>query len=948
LIMNISQIFPEEDSAIWNEDPGHRRLELTHLDQVSLIHGPKLASQYSAQDEYGVGFQPEAHILEPTTPLKRSSLKGRIATPKAIPDAIRSKITLLGVDTPPAKSLDLKNPGKAPQNLTIASSRKIDSRPAKGALATVEPPDKSIEQNNNVREEQNNNALLATSVVMDKTAFVRRNGQYFTRKALMIAGIKYEKSARVSADIVQDFSHRTSKKSTGGRQSIKEPGRRASMTADVKEPLLAKDRSLQRLMASSFLVSGKPDTHIVSKMRIKFAGKQYSPGNHIPSSTARAWANKVIQDILDSGQALPVDEADWDVELARLDSSNHNQNNNNNSNNNNSGKGAKDLGDGGGDKRAGGAKEPAGGGKDPGDDGDDDGDDDPSISESLTTESTKSGCSDPDNRGKSMPSPFERHRERWCLRAHMIRSLDKERVQQQYRLDVTDFDRSIPSGTRGTTTYNQQKQQFPYGLSNKYSFSQVNHSGYRVIVQHLAAHWTKGCERADFNVFLWHAFTPEFKKHFRTRFAEQLRESKHHENQHRLDGNYLNRAKVPSEEELSSMNAIDLLPLLYICLMPTQWQGKSPTSLITLTKELITDEIAHYKSHNSQYLGGLITYLGNYEIATSELFMALDEIEKAMLTMEWWVQRWFPVRPVGSNKMTFQIILDKALDDTSTGINLYGIYSLWQESQPAYRQPQHFSHILRTKRELMEAERTTVTPVSSLLMRLLSMPTRMRDPAMEGTSRPASEEAKQVKFVPRGPFSPPLDRAKPAAGWGAKPAGRNLHALHGVFEDMDMTAGDHEDEDLHEPDEQEDEVQAATPLASLNSTGANGMSGQRPTNDSKLRSSDLSGKACDKMVLRGACYANTAGSCPWDHKQSVVEAARKACIDEWKRSNKDSRGTIAHNLNVMQAAFNRPYTNTNLYDHLDQYVGAVRGNDDRDQASATPPSDTSGAESEVA
>lgn len=906
--MNISQIFPEGDSAIWQEEPGHRRLELSPLDQVSLIHGPKLASQ----DEYGVGFQPEAHIPEPTTPQKRSSLKGRMATPKAIPDAIRSKITLLGVDqdqnnTFHGKSPDLKNPGKAPQNLTIASSRKIDSGPAKGALATVEPPDKSIEQ-------------LSTSVVMDKTAFVRRNGHFYTRKALLIAGIKYEKSARVSADVVQDFSQRTSKKSSGGRQSIREPGRRASMTADAKEPLLAKDRSLQRLMASSFQVSGKPDTHIVSKMRIKFAGKQYNPGNHIPSSTARAWANKVIQDILDSGQALPVDEADWDDELARLDSSNHNQNNNNNANNNNNNSG----------KHA----------KDPGDGGDDDDDDDPSISESLTTDSTKSGCSDPDNRGKSMPSPFERHRERWCLRAHMIRSLDKERVQQQYRLDVKDFDRSIPSGPRGTTTYNQQKQQFPYGLSNKYSFSQVNHSGYRVIVQHLAAHWTKGCERADFNVFLWHAFTPEFKKHFRTRFAEQLRESKHHENQHRLDGNYLNRAKVPSEEELSSMNAIDLLPLLYICLMPTQWQGKSPTSLITLTKELITDEIAHYKSHNSQYLGGLITYLGNYEIATSELFMALDEIEKAMLTMEWWVQRWFPVRPVGSNKMTFQTILDKALDDTSTGINLYGIYALWQESQPAYRQPQHFSHILRTKRELMEAERTTVTPVSSLLMRLLSMPTRMRDPTMEGTSRPAAEEAKQVKFVPRG--------AKPAVGWGAKPAGRNLHALHGVFEDSDTTAGDHEEEDSHEPDTQEDEVQAATPLASLNSTAANGMSGQRPTNDSKLRGSDLSGKACDKMVLRGACYANTAGSCPWDHKQSVVEAARKACIDEWKRSNKDSRGTIAHNLNVMQAAFNRPYTNTNLYDHLDQYVGAVRGNDDRDQASATPPSDTSGAESEVA
>ncbi len=123
----------------------------------------------------------------------------------------------------------------------------------------------------------------------------------------------------------------------------------------------------------------------------------------------------------------------------------------------------------------------------------------------------------------------------------------------------------------------------------------------------------------------------------------------------------------------------------------------------------------------------------------------------------------------------------------------------------------------------MEAERTTVTPVSSLLMGLFSMPTRMRDPAMEGTSRPASEEAKQVKFVPRGPFSPPLDRAKPAAGWGAKPAGRNLNALHGVFADMDMTAGDQEDEDLHEPAEQEDEVQAATHIASLNSTRANGM-----------------------------------------------------------------------------------------------------------------------------
>ena len=451
-----------------------------------------------------------------------------------------------------------------------------------------------------------------------------------------------------------------------------------------------------------------------------------------------------------------------------------------------------------------------------------------------------------------------------------------------------------------STLFQRSKKVF----DKMYNSEVLDHKTFRTIEVDVVSFWSLGPNLAQLEINLYKHFGQKLKTDFKNKLTIQLSQSMQAKNRHRLDVGCLDMQKVPLETELNAMHADRLLPLLYVCLMPTQILGNKETAFEPLVMSLITDEIGHLLETIQPHLANTETYLSNYETVTREWFMAMREIDKTLQTMEWWVGEWYPIKPKTKDILGYQTVLNVILNKAPTGLNMYGIWTLWTPNRE--KKYFHSSHLIRDKEQVMKVERNLILPASAVIQRLLDPPVYDK---RESSFHPKIElnDANKGRFIP---FRRPTPKT-PAASFNAL----EVEQPYADPEDNDQQPCEEEKQQLLEernsPVTIQEEIQPSAPLAQLttssgahNNRPSNSQHGQRPQPVQRKKG------ACDAAVLRDTCYADSRGTCPYSHAKTDIAEARRKYLEGWK-TDKSGLSTLA-NMDLLAATFGR-------HDVVDRY-----------------------------
>ena len=489
-------------------------------------------------------------------------------------------------------------------------------------------------------------------------------------------------------------------------------------------------------------------------------------------------------------------------------------------------------------------------------------------------------------------------------------------------MDIYEFDNSATypiDPTFNGTVWQQSK----YRFTKVYEFSGIHFRAYRIIFLDMVALWSKGAMKADVTVFLYNHLGDRLKKDFKLKLTEHLAQAKIPALHHRLDISYLEMKKVPSEMELEAMRAETILPLLFICLMPLGKQGTKDTTFEARVIELVKDEISYLLETIQPYLRNTETYLINYETVTREWFNALDEIDKTIRMMEWYVGEWYPVKPKTTEMLGYTKVLNSVYNSAPTGLNMFGLWTMWEVY--AHKKYFHSSHLLRDKKQIMMAERRMATPASEFVAKLADPPVLKSNP---------SDAALQIKATVIKPSANKQSQKKGDAT--KKPPFYNFKRKAAGFNNIQIVTSDGELSENEMPglvpkdipdllsssDEESSDDEPDNKLNFITSSGQNSKTQQNQNG----RHNDHKGKpkkhdngapkkrsgACDAKVLRDHCFDP---DCPYDHSDEVVQAAQKKYLSKWDVS-KTSMACIA-NMNLLRETFNDRQDIINSYQHFE-------------------------------
>ena len=331
---------------------------------------------------------------------------------------------------------------------------------------------------------------------------------------------------------------------------------------------------------------------------------------------------------------------------------------------------------------------------------------------------------DPADKHKPMPSPVHLYGSEWILRVEM-RTTKLDRTSLPQPLDVSAFHNHtvVEEGTRI-----DKKTPFVKGPTNRYSFKTVSVRSYRIMLADLVAHWCRG-PTADQNVYLFACWDSDFQKDFVRRWRAQCSAALSHP--HRQDGRYIETYQKYTAAQFGAVSAINLVYLVYICLLPLRKgkEGQTHECMVTAVKEVVNDKIGYLVERYAAYMSnGIMDFLSNYNIVTEAIFLAMSEIEYAIRVYEWWMNvGWFDVFPAGesaSRSQCFTHILDAALTKASTPqFDLYGLWHHWDVSSVIrLTRHRHVSTYLAAKRSKQQLQQAYFEPLHSYLPSLLNLP----------------------------------------------------------------------------------------------------------------------------------------------------------------------------------------------------------------------------------
>ena len=559
------------------------------------------------------------------------------------------------------------------------------------------------------------------------------------------------------------------------------------------------------------------------------------------------------------------------------------------------------------------------GGNDDDDGGDDDDDDDDKTRDTLASAKSDKEATrgDPQNPGQPMPSPIVVYGSRFCYRKKTIEDLKTGRNSHvRVNVNIFEFDRTARNEndpTLNNTVYQRAKEEF----KKQYDFSSIHFRAYRIIFNDLVALWSKGATKANPDVFLYRHMGSRMRKDFKLQLTEHLAQANIPRNSYRKDISYLTMQKIPSDTELDSTTADVLLPLLFVCLMPTGTLGSKDSSFESRVIELIKDEISYLLESIQPYLANIEVYLSNYETVTREWFLALDEIDKTLQIMEWYVNEWYPVKPKTKELSGYLNILNSVLNSAPTGLNMYGLFTMW--TVYSHKKYYHSSHLIRDKRQVMMVERKAILPSQAFVQRHLDPPLAKRENLADVTRISiAINRLDDKSNVKRNTFVP-YKRKKTVS-----------------YNHINVAGSDEEVDEQDEQEQYQDEYEQN--LAMITSSGGGQPNRQHssdnrlpranngnpsygnkpyPSRDNQNKNDNIKPRkgACDAYLLRGHCYNN---ECPHSHDEQVVKLAKQNYISKWN-SNKTYLACLA-NMELLKETFENRTSVVNDYEHFEASV----------------------------
>ena len=540
---------------------------------------------------------------------------------------------------------------------------------------------------------------------------------------------------------------------------------------------------------------------------------------------------------------------------------------------------------------------------------------------------------DPLHRNKPMPSPVQLHGSEWILRVEM-RSTKIDRTSLPQPLDVSAFHNHtvVEEGTRI-----DKKTPFLKGPSNRYPFKSVSVRSYRIMLTDLVAHWCRG-PTADQNVYLFACWDSDFQNDFIRRWRAQCSAALSHP--HRQDGRYIETYQKYTAAQFGAMSAINLVHLVYICLLPLRKgkEGQAHECMFTAVKEVVNDEIGYLVERYTAYMkNGIIDFLSNYNIVTEAIFLAMSEIEYAIRVYEWWMNvGWFDVFPAGesaSRSQCFTHILDAALTKASTPqFDLYGLWHHW-DVKLALRtaRPRHVSTYLAAKRSKQQLQQAYFEPLHTFLPSLLNLP---KPPYTVRDQNPRTDVGRDRIFQKNtADDARPFRTPRPTPDKSHTSRFNNMSADGGLLDEtqVDITATDTDTTSTETDGEPSSSVTQTTStlspvsvdleapeviarLAALVSShmkmDAVGTSKYTSPSSSPWSSSATPVKetdrvprdktACYNVLVAGKCNRSDT-ECRYSHDQKVITEAKTQCMARWKSGQK----TPFSNLSVLDRYFPR-------------------------------------------
>ena len=570
---------------------------------------------------------------------------------------------------------------------------------------------------------------------------------------------------------------------------------------------------------------------------------------------------------------------------------------------------------------------------------------------------------DPKDRTRPMRSPVQIHDYEWILRVEM-RSTRLDRSALPQPLDVSAFYNHsvVEAGTRI-----DKKTPFIRSPTNRYPYKSVSAHAYRIMLTELVAHWTRG-PTSDPNVYLYSCWDPAFQADFIRRWRAQCSAAVSHP--HRQDGRYIQTYHNYNAAQFGSLSAIDILFLLYICLLPPRkgLEGRPEECMVPAVKEVVADELSYLVERFSAYMkNGILDFMGNYMIVTEAIFAAMAEIEYTISVYEWWMNvGWFDVAPPrdGANKShCFAYILDGLLVKASTPeFDLYGLWHHWTPAvQTKSRSRQHVSTYIATKRMAQQSEKSIFEPLHGHLPALLNLPKPPH--SMRGSLSHAEEV--------RGEPKPSATTRTPTASRSftlAKQPPTDKARFNNIVTTMDNSDDETEPESV--PSDKLASDQTPSPpatvppdlsspdvIARLAALVSSHMKAEaaRPTVATPMKSTytpsspspwtspvspaepsekiPLDKRACYNILVAGKC-SRSDNDCNYSHDPKIVNEAKTQCMARWRANQR----TPFNNLSILDRFFPKQsgvddpsgYSDASreaVYEYFDSKVSATANSD---------------------
>ena len=270
---------------------------------------------------------------------------------------------------------------------------------------------------------------------------------------------------------------------------------------------------------------------------------------------------------------------------------------------------------------------------------------DDGTSTDTETVNTSGLSSQSSRENKNRPFIVEEFPGYWTMRVEHYRSpghsIDSEARRNQQIKPAAFMHGRIETTIDKAVQHTQKKQVFPYDANNKFKFTCLSAETYRIILCAYVNFLRRGPNLVVMDVFIYPALTEEFRNDFKTKFSAHIRNINSFPHKKALAHLY-DYTQVPNDEHLTALTAENLIPMLFIAMQPNSTFGDGDLSFNQFANDVIGDEamvFGNRHKHAFQY-NALVT---EYPLVSAGLNLMLDEIQKALSIMEWFMNRDYPM-----------------------------------------------------------------------------------------------------------------------------------------------------------------------------------------------------------------------------------------------------------------------------------------------------------------